>query len=156
MKVFIGGSIGIDYLDYTVTDELDKYMTGELEILVGDAYGVDNIVQKYLGKHGYKNVKVYASNGCARNNIGLWKVQAIEVPSSVYGREFYTYKDCAMSADCDFGFMIWDGKSQGTQANILRLVNMNKGVNVYLSEKRQMKAVNCYKDYKQLSEETDK
>ena len=30
MKVFIGGSIGIDYLDYTVTDDLDKYITGEL------------------------------------------------------------------------------------------------------------------------------
>lgn len=53
MKVFIGGSIGIDYLDYTVTDELDKYMSGELEILVGDAYGVDKLVQKYLEKHGY-------------------------------------------------------------------------------------------------------
>ena len=52
MKVFIGGSIGIDYLDYTVTDELDKYMSGELEILVGDAYGVDKLVQKYMDKHG--------------------------------------------------------------------------------------------------------
>ena len=155
MKVFIGGSIGIDYLDYTVTDELDKYIIGELEILVGDAYGVDKLVQKYLEKHGYKNVKVYASNGRARNNIGLWKVQAIEVPSRVYGREFYTYKDYAMSADCDFGFMIWNGKSQGTLANIKRLLNYGKGVNVYLSEKRQMKSVNCYKDYKQLSEETD-
>ena len=106
MKVFIGGSISIKYLDYEVQDELDKIINGELEILVGDAYGVDKLVQKYLDKNGYRDVTVYAINGCARNNIGLWKVQAIEVPSSIYGREFYTYKDFAMSTDCDFGFMI--------------------------------------------------
>ena len=152
MKVFIGGSIGIDYLDYTITDELDKYISGELEIFVGDAYGVDKLIQKYLDKQGYKNVKIYASNGRARNNIGLWKVQAIEVPNSVYGREFYTYKDFAMSTDCDFGFMIWDGKSRGTQANILRLINMNKGVNVYLPYLCQMKSINDYKDYNKLME----
>jgi len=132
MNVFIGGSISIDYLDNTITDELEKYMNNEFEIFVGDAYGVDKLVQKYLEKNGYNNVIIYASNGRARNNIGHWKVQAIEVPNSVYGREFYTYKDFAMSADCNFGFMIWDGKSRGTHANILRLINMNKSVNVYL------------------------
>ncbi len=153
MNVFIGGSISFDYLDYTITDELDKYMNGELEIFVGDAYGVDKLVQKYLDKNGYRNVTVYASNGRARNNIGLWKVKAIEVPSDVYGREFYTYKDFAMSTDCNFGFMIWDGKSRGTQANILRLININKGVNVYLPYLRQMKSINDYKDYKKLMEE---
>lgn len=153
MIVFIGGSISIKYLDYEVQDELDKIINGELEILVGDAYGVDKLVQKYLDENGYRDVTVYASNGCARNNIGIWKVQAIEVPSSVYGREFYTYKDFAMSTDCDFGFMIWDGKSRGTQANILRLINMNKGVFVYLPYQRQMKSINDYKDYKKLMEE---
>lgn len=153
MIVFIGGSISIKYLDYEVQDELDKIINGELEILVGDAYGVYKLVQKYLDKNGYRDVTVYAINGCARNNIGLWKVQAIEVPSSIYGREFYTYKDFAMSTDCDFGFMIWDGKSRGTQANILRLINMNKGVYVYLPYQRQMKSINDYKDYKKLMEE---
>lgn len=153
MNVFIGGSIGFDYLDYTITNELDKYMNGELEIFVGDAYGVDKLVQKYLHDKGYKNVTVYASNGRARNNIGLWKVKAIQVPSDVYGREFYTYKDFAMSTDCHFSLQIWDGKSKGTHANILRLINMNKGVNVYLPCLRQMKSINDYKDYKKLTEE---
>lgn len=152
MKVFIGGSIGINYLEYAVKDELDKYMSGELEILVGDAYGIDSLVQRYLIEHDYDNVTVYASNGRARNNIGGWKVKAIEVPSGVFGRDFYTYKDVAMTAACDFALMIWNGKSQGTLNNILRLINNNKGVNVYLSEKRQMKSVNDFKDYKSLLE----
>lgn len=37
MKVFIGGSITVDYLDLTITDELSKYMNDKLEIFVGDA-----------------------------------------------------------------------------------------------------------------------
>ncbi len=153
MKVFIGGSIAIDYLDYNVQDELDKYMQGELEILIGDAYGIDSLVQKYLTENSYENVTVYASNGRARNNIGGWKVQAIDVPSYVHGREFYTQKDMAMTADCDFGFMIWNEESKGTQENILRFVLINKGVNVYLPYRRQMKSINCYNDYKYLLED---
>lgn len=152
MKVFIGGSIGINYLDNNVTNELYKYMNGELEILIGDAYGIDSLVQRYLNEHNYRNVTVFASNGRARNNIGGWKVEKIKVPSGVFGRDFYTYKDCAMTAACDFAFMVWNGKSQGTLNNILRLINANKGVNVCLSEKRKMKSVNSYKDYNNLSE----
>ena len=152
MKVFIGGSISVKYLDCAVTDELDKYMHGDLEILVGDAYGVDSLVQKYLKDNSYDNVTVYASNGHARNNINGWKVKAIEVPSYIHGREFYTQKDIAMTDDCDFAFMVWDGKSQGTLANIKRLLDYGKGVNVYLSEKRQMKSVNDFDDYKNLLE----
>lgn len=153
MKVFIGGSIGINYLDRAVKDELDKHMNGELEILIGDAYGIDSLVQKYLNEQDYVNVTIYASNGRVRNNIGGWRIKSIKVPSGVYGRDFYTYKDVAMTAACDFALMVWNGKSQGTLNNILRLINNNKGVNVYLSEKRQMKSVNCYEDYKKLSEE---
>ncbi len=153
MKVFIGGSIGIKYLDYTVQDEIKKYMNGELEILVGDAYGIDRLVQKYLNDNNYKNVKVYASNGHARNNVGNWQVETISVPSGIYGRDFYTNKDIAMTSDCEFGFMIWDGISKGTLANIERLVKCGKGVNVYISEKHQMISIDAYRDYKNLMEE---
>ncbi len=148
MKVFIGGSISIKYLDYAVKDELDKYMNNELEILVGDAYGIDSLVQSYC--KDYELVTVYASNGRARSNIGKWNVRAIEA-NGCYGREFYEQKDKAMTADCDFGFMIWDGTSKGTLANIKRLIECGKGVNVYLSEKRQMKSVNDFDDYKEIA-----
>ena len=62
MNVFIGGSISFDYLDLTITDELDKYMNGELEIFVGDAYGVDKLVQKYLDGSRY---------GCSTDNCAI-------------------------------------------------------------------------------------
>ncbi len=151
MKVFIGGSIGIKYLDYSVRDELDKYMNGELEILIGDAYGVDSLVQKYC--HVYPNITVYASNGKARNNVGNWEVKPIVVPNGVCGREFYTQKDIAMTQDCDFGFMVWDGTSKGTLANILRLINCGKGCNVYLANKRQMKSIDTYEEFLEIQGE---
>ena len=153
MIVFIGGSINIKYLDYEVQDELDKIMQGELEILVGDAYGVDSLIQKYCFDNGYDNVKVYASNGKARNNIGDWKVEAVNVSSGLSGREFYTQKDIEMSAVCDYGFMIWDGKSKGTLANIERLIMCGKGCKLYLLEKRKMTDIDDLKDFKKLTEE---
>ena len=48
MKVFIGGSIVIRYLDYAVKNELDKYMNGASEILIGDAYGMDKIGRAHV------------------------------------------------------------------------------------------------------------
>ena len=153
MKVFIGGSIVIRDLDYAVKNELDKYMNGASEILIGDAYGIDSLVQRYLEEHDYNNVTVYASNGRARNNIGGWKIEKIEVSSGIFGRDFYTYKDIAMTNDCDIALMIWNGQSKGTLANIKRMLDCGKGVNVYLSEKRKMRSVNDFKDYLGLSEE---
>ena len=150
MKVFIGGSINIKYLDYEVQDELDKIMQGELDILVGDAYGVDSLIQKYCYENGYDNVKIYASNSKARNNIGGWKVEAVNISSFLTGRDFYTQKDIEMNAVCDYGFMIWDGKSKGTLANIERLIMYGKGCKVYLSEKRRMTDINDLKDFKNL------
>ncbi|MCI9407028.1 MAG: hypothetical protein HFK06_01575 [Clostridia bacterium] len=153
MKVFIGGSISIKYLDYEVQDELDKIMQGELDILIGDAYGVDSLIQKYCYKNGYNNVKIYACNGKARNNIGSWSVEAINVSNNLSGRDFYTQKDIEMSAVCDYGFMIWDGKSKGTFANIKRLNMCGKGGKVYLSNKRKMTDINDLKDFKKFTEE---
>ena len=153
MKVFIGCSISIKYLDYEVQDELDKIMQGELDILIGDAYGVDSLIQKYCYKNGYNNVKIYACNGKARNNIGSWSVEAINVSNNLSGRDFYTQKDIEMSAVCDYGFMIWDGKSKGTFANIKRLNMCGKGGKVYLSNKRKMTDINDLKDFKKFTEE---
>ena len=128
-------------------------MQGELEILVGDAYGVDSLIQKYCYENDYTNVKVYASNGKARNNIGGWNIEAVYVSSDLSGRDFYTQKDVEMSAVCDYGFMIWDGKSKGTLENIKRLVMCGKGCKVYLSAKRRITDINNLKDLKQLNQD---
>ena len=104
-------------------------------------------------KYDYPFVTVYASNGKARNNIGNWNVKAIDVPSGIYGREFYTYKDVAMSNDCDFGLMFWDGKSQGTLNNIRRLIGLNKENIVCLNYKRKVFQI---KTEQQLNEMMEK
>lgn len=125
-----------------------------MKVLIGDAYGVDTLVQQMLkDKYDYPFVTVYASNGKARNNIGNWNVKAIDVPSGIYGREFYTYKDVAMSNDCDFGLMFWDGKSQGTLNNIRRLIGLNKENIVCLNYKRKVFQI---KTEQQLNEMMEK
>lgn len=55
MKVFIGGSISIKYLDQPVKEELNKFLADGFEILVGDTYGVDSLIQKYCFDRGYRN-----------------------------------------------------------------------------------------------------
>lgn len=153
MKVFIGGSISIKELDNTVKDELYKLLKSNCEILVGDAYGVDSLIQKYCLENDYKNVTVYTCNRRPRNNVGDFKVKKITPLLGVSGRDFYTEKDKAMSYYCDLGFMIWDGTSQGTLNNIRRLAKYSIKITVYLSDKQQMKHINNYNDYKKFTEE---
>ena len=111
-------------------------------VLVGDANGIDVSVQEFYYALGYKNVIVYASNGKARNNVGNWKVQKVNVPKNVTGFDFYAQKDLQMSIDADYGLMVWNGKSRGTFNNIVNLTNQEKKVAVY---------VTTIKDFRYLS-----
>ena len=72
--------------------------------------GIDSSVQEYLSQRKYKNVKLYASNGIARNNYGNWRVENVEVDSNIKGFDFYAQKDLQMVKDADIGFMIWNGR----------------------------------------------
>lgn len=150
MNVFIGGSIGIKQLDCAVMSELQRFIGNNAEILVGDACGADRLVQAYFAAKGYKSVQVYASGGKVRNNLGGWKVNNIDVPSEICGKAYYMQKDIAMTADCDCGFMIWNGKSKATLANIRRLSAMGKVAHVYLTYKGQMQVISGNKDYIKL------
>lgn len=138
MKVFIGGSISIKYLDQPVKEALNTLLENGSEILVGDAYGVDSLIQKYCFDKGYKNVTIYTCNYQPRNNLGSFKTQRISA-KGVFGREFYTQKDIAMSNDCDYAFMIWDSYSKGTLNNINRLIELGKKVDVYTTTERKIK-----------------
>lgn len=142
MKVFIGGSISIKDFGLEAGLLIEDFMSDYIDVLVGDASGVDKDVQTYLDASYYGNVTVYACNGKARNNVGGWKVKAIDVPTGLYGREYYEQKDVAMTNDCDFGLMIWDGKSKGTLNNIKRLIEAGKQCYVcipHLKEKHSLR-----------------
>lgn len=132
MKVFVAGPRAVKVLNNNVTDVLSRMIEQQLTVLLGDASGVDRLVQKYFADVKYPNVYVYASNGKARNNLGDWPIHKVEVSGNVKGFNFYAQKDIRMAQDADNGFMIWNGKSKGTLNNIINLTNQNKKVVIYL------------------------
>lgn len=135
-KVFISGSIAIKALPECVLHSLDKMMQNNLEILVGDASGIDEQIQKYFAKHRYQNVTVYSIYNQPRTlNSSDFKVKVIDVEvESSREREKQKEKDKAMTNDSEYSLVIWDGKSKGSYSNILRSLEQNKPVRVYLDE----------------------
>lgn len=122
MKIFIAGSRCISSLDDYTCAKLRSIYDKGYDVLIGDCYGADTLIQHFFYTLGYKQVTIYASLGHARNNIGNWKVKAIPIPKGVYSYRLYETKDIAMADEADFGFMIWDGESEGTRKNIERLI----------------------------------
>ena len=135
-KVFISGSIAIKALPECVLLSLDKMMQNNLEILVGDASGIDEQILKYFSKHKYKNVTVYSIYNQPRNlNSSDFKVKVIDIEiESNREREKQKEKDKAMTNDSEYSLVIWDGKSKGSYSNILRSLEQKKAVKVYLDE----------------------
>jgi len=150
MKVFIGGSRKISRLNEAIRNRLSNIMSQKFIVLIGDANGADKAVQNYFYNTNYKEVFVYCSGLTCRNNIGDWKTVNVETPSCAKGFKFYMIKDSKMSEDADYGFMLWDGKSNGTVNNILNLLKQNKKGLVYFSPKKDFYPVSKIKDLKYL------
>ena len=134
MKVFISGSITIKDLSPIAMQKIDNIMNKNLTVLVGDANGVDKIVQEYLNNNNYKNVIVYYAGQNIRNNIGKWTTENIPA-IGMTGRAKFTMKDLRMAEDSDFGLMIWDGISKGTKKNIIEMQNLGKHFYVIKGDK---------------------
>jgi hypothetical protein len=130
MNVFISGSIDIKRLPDPVKHRLNNVVKNRLGVLIGDASGIDTLVQSYL--QTYPNVTVYCSGNRCRNNVGNWKVIYVPVEKKSRGREFYTKKDQRMSEKADFGLIIWNGISKGSYRNINDLAERGKKVVVYV------------------------
>lgn len=150
MKVFVAGPRAVKVLNKNVTDVLSLIIEKQLTVLLGDADGVDRLVQKYFADVKYPNVRVYASNGKARNNLGEWPINKVEVPVNAKGFNFYAQKDIRMAQDADNGFMIWNGKSKGTLNNIINLANQNKKVMIYLIPLKKTYYINKLDSVKKL------
>ena len=120
--VFISGSRHIRCLSAEVKNRLRTIVDKQFNVLVGDANGVDKAVQKYLAEIDYQLVRVFCSGSVCRNNLGNWSIEWIAVDPKLTGRAFYTQKDKAMAAQADYGFVLWDGKSQGSWNNLQELI----------------------------------
>ncbi|HEY4538028.1 MAG TPA: hypothetical protein VIG45_06195 [Erysipelothrix sp.] len=134
-KVFISGSISVKKLPISVMASLQKMIDNQLEILVGDASGIDELVQHFFAQQQYYNVTVYSITHKPRiKRSSNFKSQYIEVVTeSSRERERQRDKDAAMTNDSDYSLVIWDGFSKGSYANILRSIQQGKSARVYLS-----------------------
>jgi len=142
-KVFISGSRSIKTLPSDVVETLESIVKKNYYILIGDAYGVDTIVQKILyNQFNYKNVTVYTIFEQPRNLVSFdLNIKRITVPDNVTNHfRRQQYKDIAMTQDCDYGLVIWDGKSEGSFANIKRLAELNKLTKVYILKNKTIRS----------------
>ena len=128
MKIFISGSKSISKLPELAKAFIDQFIENGDEILIGDCYGVDAVVQKYLEGKDFNNTTIYCSGITPRNNfVSAAKIHSCtEAAKGLTGSEFQYVKDIQMAADCDQALMIWDGISKGTAENLKRIKEMAK------------------------------
>ncbi|WP_406538824.1 hypothetical protein [Fibrobacter sp.] len=128
MKIFISGSKSISMLPELAKIFIDQFIENGDEILIGDCYGIDAVVQKYIESKGFSNVTVYCSGVIPRNNFtSSAKIRSCaEAAKGLSGNAFHYVKDIQMANDCDQALMIWDGESKGTAENIRRMKEMGK------------------------------
>ncbi len=149
--VFVAGSRAVSRLNPEIRKRLDNIMRRDLAVLVGDANGADKAVQQYLAQSLYRRVTVYRMDSC-RNNLGEWPVRSHTSELGVKrDRHYYGIKDAAMAKDATCGFMLWDGVSRGTAANIVKLLNAHKKVVVYLSPKKQFLTLRTIEDLRHVA-----
>lgn len=135
-KIFISGSISIKSLPTKVKESLLKIINNDFKILVGDANGIDTLVQNFCINNNFFNLSIYYVDEEPRNiesrSFSIKKIKVDEEIKKV--RERQTFKDEAMAKDCDYAFVIWDGKSSGSYNNIKNCLKLNKPVKIYLTE----------------------
>jgi len=111
--VFISGSRSVTALPPDAIKALDQLIEDRATVLIGDAAGVDTLVQQHLADRDYDLVTVHHIGDQPRNNLGF---ETVKVDGT---RQ--TDKDSYMASRADSGLAIWDGQSRGTAQNIERL-----------------------------------
>ena len=133
--VFVSGKVKYDEpIPTPVKRELDRAISADSKIIIGDAPGADTRVQDYLSDVGYKNVTVYTTDKTVRNNVGNWKVETISGNGETEERQIRAQKDIAMSNAATKGIVISsddDRPDSATSLNISRLLESNKGIQFY-------------------------
>ena len=148
--VFISGSKSIKKLDERVKDRIDNIVSTAVNVIVGDADGIDSSIQEYLANKGARNAVVYCSGARPRNNRGDWSVATVHTDLAAGTRAFYTAKDLRMADEADFGLMVWDAKSTGTLANVLELLARRKKSVVFVNKDKEFHVIREISDLKSL------
>jgi len=132
-SVFISGSIAIKILPQEVKNSIHKIIDNQMRILVGDANGIDSLVQDYCLSLNYFNVTVYSISLLPRYKVSdKFALKTITVPHEIKnGRERQQEKDKVMTKESLYSFVIWDGKSKGSYANVVRALEQDKKIKLY-------------------------
>ncbi len=148
-KVFISGSMAINKLPKEVMNSIDKIIEQNLEVLVGDASGIDTLVQIYCKNKNYHNLIVYSIfNNPRFIASNLFKNKKINIDITIRSkRKQQQEKDKVMTNDSEYSFVIWDSKSKGSYDNIIRGLDKERKVKVYLSKQ------NSFLNNKDVNEE---
>lgn len=148
--VFLSGSRKINRLNDVIRSRMQNILEQGFDVFVGDANGADKAMQSYLAEQRYANVSVFCAGSMCRNNVGSWKTEKVEVAKGLTGRAFYTQKDKAMAEAADFGFVLWDGKSEGSINNVLELIKNGKKALVYFAPQKEFFNVKSSDDIRSL------
>lgn len=133
--IFLGGSKIINRLEDKIKEDLIDYMNLGHNILIGDCIGADKEMQKLLADNGYLFVTVYYSGDRPRFNLGNWKTKHISSNKYLSEYERQKLKDNQMILDADFGYMLLQGQTKGTMANVNKLLEGNKPCYVMMHNK---------------------
>lgn len=158
MKVFIGGSRHLRRFDNAqLLAALNEVINKNHQVLVGDAVGVDEGIQRFFAGEGYGNVVVYHMGDCPRqnHNPGDWEIRSVETNGARKDYKYFALKDREMSRDADYGLMLWDGKSKGTLNNVLNLLEGGKCATVYFSLDRSLSTISSAGQLDALLEKCD-
>ncbi len=134
-SVFISGSISIKAIPSRVIQSIETIESKNFTVLVGDAPGVDALVQEKLARDGYKNVLVYTVLEKPRSCLSAhFHIVRIPVDPGIKSqRKKQEEKDRSMTEAADYGLVLWDGKSRGSCNNIIRCIKFGKTAKVYLT-----------------------
>lgn len=105
------------------------------KIIIGDSLGADFQMQKLLAENGYPFVTVYYSGDRPRFNFGNWKTKHVSSNKYLSDYERQKLKDNQMAIDSDFGYMLLQGQTKGTMANVHKLLEQNKPCYVMMHNK---------------------
>lgn len=110
-SVVIFGSRSVKRLPDQAIASLERIMLLSLEVLIGDAPGVDQLVIKWFEDHGYQKVTIFhAYHLRVDSNYPAYRIKGS-----------YTKRDKFMCDRARWGLAIWDGASKGSRRNIDQL-----------------------------------
>jgi hypothetical protein len=140
-NVFISGSIAIKHIPPCVESSLLKIFQQNIKILVGDADGMDSLIQRFCKTHNYQNITVYSIYSPPRYNTAGSDEKFIQVDTEIKReREKQRSKDTAMTEDSYYSFIVWDGISKGSYYNIQRSLTLSKKLKVYFHQENRFLA----------------